>query len=217
MTDSYRPPRQVRSRKTLDRLYRAAERLFAAAAIVEVTVPQLAAAADSSVGAFYARFSGKDDFLAAFYEQYFAEARQRLSGQLAPEVWAGRTAEEVVRGVIALRADYYVSRRALLAPLLLHVRLKGDERFVRPARLLSDDMFARYRELLACPRTDLPAAPPLDTVRHGVIAVDAGLREYFVFGRGSSATSARHRAFVDDCATMLWLLLARAAAAKGAK
>jgi AcrR family transcriptional regulator len=208
MEDRFRPPRQERSRKTLERYYRAAERLFAERAISDVTVPQLADAAESSVGAFYARFAGKDEFLAAFYRQYFDEARERFGRQLSPEAWSDETAEGVVRGVIALRADYYVSRRELLAHLLLHVRLTRDDRFVRPARMLSDEMFVRFRELLGSRRADLPAPPPVDAVRNGVITADAGLREYFVFGRGSSSESADpHRAFVDDTATMLWLLL----------
>jgi AcrR family transcriptional regulator len=211
MKDSFRPPQQERSRKTLGRFYRAAEALFADEAISDVTVPKLAAAAGSSVGAFYARFGGKDDFLAAFYRHYFTEARERLLGQLEPGAWVGKTAEAVVRGVIALRADYYVSRRRLLAHLLLHVRLTRDDRFVRPARMLSDEMFARLRDLLGAGRADLPTAPPVKAVRNGVITADAGLREFFVFGRGSSSASAEpHRAFVEDTATMLWLLLSQA-------
>jgi AcrR family transcriptional regulator len=211
MKDGFRPPQQERSRETLGRFYRAAEALFAAEAISDVTVPKLAAAAGASVGAFYARFGGKDDFLAAFYRRYFIESRDRLLGQLAPGAWTGKTAEAVVRGVIALRADYYVSRRRLLAHLLLHVRLTRDDRFVRPARMLSDAMFARLHDLLLSGRADLPAAPPVETVRNGVITADAGLREFFVFGRGSSSASAGpHRAFVEDTATMLWLLLSQA-------
>jgi AcrR family transcriptional regulator len=212
MTEGYKPPRQERSRETLDRYYRAAEQLFAEVAVSDVTVPGLADAAQSSVGAFYARFSGKDEFLAAFYRQYFAEARERLGEQLSPEPWAGKSAEAVVRGVIDLRADYYVSRRKLLAHLLLHVRLTRDSRFVQPSRALSDEMFARFQELLGSRRPGPRVAPSVDTIRNGVIIADAGLREYFVFGRGSSSTSIEpHRAFVNDTATMLWLLLARAA------
>jgi AcrR family transcriptional regulator len=212
MKNSFKPPRQERSWKTLGRFHRAAEALFADEAISDVTVPRLAAAAGSSVGAFYTRFGGKDDFLAAFYRRYFTEARERLLGQLAPGAWAGKTAEAVVRGVIALRAEYYVSRRRLLAHLLLHVRLTRDDRFVRPARMLSDETFDRLRGLLGSGRADLSTPPPVERVRNGVITADAGLREFFVFGRGSSSASAvRHRAFVEDTATMLWLLLSQAA------
>jgi hypothetical protein len=98
----------------------------------------------------------------------------------------------------------------LLAHLFVHVRLTHDERFMGPARAISDDMFARLQSLLSQRRGDRPVVPGMDTIRHGVLTAEAGIREFFLFGRGAdSASVAPHREFIEDVGTMLWLLLLR--------
>jgi AcrR family transcriptional regulator len=212
MYDVAKRPQQDRSRKTLDRYYAAGKRLFAATAVSEVTIPQLVEAAESSVGAFYARFAGKDEYLAAFYRHYFAETRERLMNQLGANQWKGATSEQMVRGVVSQRAEYYISGRKLLANLMTHVRLTNDKRFMEPARALSDDMFARLQSLFAYRRSDLPGAPTADAIRNGFLTAEAGIREFFLFGRGAaSASVAPHRGFIKDVGTMLWLLLSQSA------
>lgn len=200
-------PQQPRSRLTLRRFHEAGRKLFARSPIVEVTVPALAREARSSVGAFYARFKDKDEFLAAFYEEWCADGRTRLEGELSPERWKNLSARAMIQGIMRLRAAYYIEHRSLIRNLLLHVRQAKDERFVTAARQVTDEAAGRFQALLPG-RRDLKAIPADEDVRRALIISDAPLREWLLFGRGSTVTSvADEEPFIDDVAFALWTLL----------
>ena len=76
-----RPPKQARSQQTLERLLVAAETLLAERPWEQIGVAELCAAADASVGAFYARFTDKDallDLLADAYRTDMARFAEQL-------------------------------------------------------------------------------------------------------------------------------------------
>ena len=90
-----RPPRQARSQETLDRILDAAEALVAEKGFGDATVADIARRAESSVGAFYARFKDKEGLLYALYERYFEQAnataaRSRIPIRRAPRASASR-------------------------------------------------------------------------------------------------------------------------------
>ena len=71
-------PMQARSRRTMERLLNAAERVFVRDSFAGATVAGIAAAARVSVGAFYGRFADKAAFLDAFFERLFALSRSEI-------------------------------------------------------------------------------------------------------------------------------------------
>ena len=64
------PPQQVRTHATLGKLLDAAESLLDEKSWSEISVAEIAAKADSSVGAFYRRFSDKDALLHSIHERF---------------------------------------------------------------------------------------------------------------------------------------------------
>jgi AcrR family transcriptional regulator len=72
-----REPLQDRSRRTLERLVAAAARLLEEHGPDAVTVTGVAREARTSVGAFYARFSGKEEMVRYLGERWLAEALER--------------------------------------------------------------------------------------------------------------------------------------------
>ena len=70
-------PKQTRSKKTLERILSAARNLMALEGVDSVGVTEIVAAADSSVGSFYARFDGKEDLVRVLHERLWAEASSR--------------------------------------------------------------------------------------------------------------------------------------------
>lgn len=72
-----RPPQQARSRRTLERLEKAALELVSRDGPDSVTVAQVVARARSSVGSFYARFQGKDELFLHLAEGLRREALER--------------------------------------------------------------------------------------------------------------------------------------------
>ena len=107
-----RPPKQARSRETLDRIASAALELMEEGGVEHATVATIVKRAGASVGSFYARFPGKDDLILYLQDRIWAEATERWDQALAAHDWSALSMESVVEGVVGLllrsfRADYH--------------------------------------------------------------------------------------------------------------
>ena len=96
----FRPPRQDRSRKTLARIMDAALDLMAERGVEGTTVHDVVERAGSSVGSFYARFSGKEELLRHLEEHGWEGARERWDRALAEPGLEALPLERVVDGVV---------------------------------------------------------------------------------------------------------------------
>ena len=99
-----RLPKQHRSRRTLQRISRAALELIAQNGVEGTTVGAIARRAGSSVGSFYARFDGKSDLLRYLDEHIWETIEQQWSEALADGLM-DRPIDELVRGLARLYAD----------------------------------------------------------------------------------------------------------------
>lgn len=111
------PPQQARSRRTLERIVRAALALLDEQGPDGLTVQAVVARARSSVGSFYARFKGKEELLEYLEERVWDEARERWQAQLAERDWSSLSLEDVARGSARLLADAHRSRAIFLKSL----------------------------------------------------------------------------------------------------
>ena len=107
-----RPPKQARSQRTLDRISQASLELMEEGGVESATVAAIVERAETSVGSFYARFSGKDDLIRYLQDRIWSEARNRWDAALAGQDWGALSIESVVEGVVTLllrsfRADYH--------------------------------------------------------------------------------------------------------------
>ena len=119
-----RPPRQARSRHTLDRMLAAAEQLLGERAWDRISVAEIVAAAGTSVGAFYARFDDKDALLDLLADRYRADMA-RFAEQLATAVRAApqRDREQALRNFIKSLVKAHRARRTVLRALALRALL----------------------------------------------------------------------------------------------
>ena len=106
------PPKQARSRKTMDRIAHAALELMEEGGIEHATVASIVERAGASVGSFYARFGGKDDLILYLQDRIWADARDRWNSALQAYDWGEFSLESAVEGVVGLllhsfRADYH--------------------------------------------------------------------------------------------------------------
>jgi AcrR family transcriptional regulator len=72
-------PRQKRSRHTAERFVAAALDLLKSRTFAELSVAEIAAAAERSVGAFYQRFGSKDDFLEVLLVAFFERGAEQAT------------------------------------------------------------------------------------------------------------------------------------------
>ena len=111
------PPQQARSRRTLERIVRAALAILEEEGPDGLTVQAVVARANSSVGSFYARFGGKDDLLEYLEERVWDEARERWQTALTERSWSGLGMEALAEGAVRLLADAHRSRASYLKAL----------------------------------------------------------------------------------------------------
>lgn len=147
------PPRQGRSQETLDRLLDAAEELLATRGFDEITVPEIASRAKSSVGAFYARFKDKNGMLHALHQRTCDEAYEAMQRGLDPADWEGLGVAEVIRVFVASLVELHRERPGILLAVLDRARVDVEirsrhealRRFI--ARCLTDLLLARRDEI----------------------------------------------------------------------
>ena len=147
-----RPPRQVRTQASLDRLLDAAEALLAEKCFQDAHVSEVASRANTSVAAFYRRFRDKDALLHALHERLCEEAYAIAEDALAPEHWEGADISSILESVVPFLISALKGREALdrmlrfvleqLARLLLERR--GEIRHAEPEAAVS---FALYQLL----------------------------------------------------------------------
>jgi AcrR family transcriptional regulator len=110
-----KPPQQLRSHKTLERLLDAAEELMIERGYDGTTIADVARRGGSSVGAFYARFADKDALLRCLLSRFVEQAVATSNAAFEPARWDGMTIEEVFRVGFAFVVEMYRRRTRLVA------------------------------------------------------------------------------------------------------
>lgn len=161
---------QARSRRTMEKLFTAAERVFVRDGFAAASVAEIAREAGVSVGAFYGRFADKHAFLEAFFDRSFERSRAEIdAGALAAA--SDGTAAGRVRAYVAQRVGHYRDRR----PVLLAVQAwlasgGGGGAYARRRGELADHA---VETVLALVGEDLAAAgaDPAEARRRAAFAV----------------------------------------------
>jgi AcrR family transcriptional regulator len=183
----FRPPKQERSQRTLDRIATAALELMEEEGVEGATVGAIVNRAQASVGSFYARFPGKEDLVRYLQERVWTEARERWDEALSLEAWEGLPMTKVVEGVVglllrSLGADHH--RRRVL----------GRDRTADPAAAELALSFHEYilstvTPLLLARRGEMSHPEPEAAIGFGYRVVVGAIRE-FIAMEGARALSA---------------------------
>jgi AcrR family transcriptional regulator len=176
----FRPPQQVRSRVTLDRILDAAEQVLDEKAFGEATLAEIMERAGVTVGAFYRRFPDKDALLHHLDERFFAELHRRADLVLDPARWPGAPARDIIAEFIAQAVDVYSTRRGLLRSLFL--RARTDIVLQQSAMKVNEHFIDKLRTLLLPRRDEMTHPNPERAVELGFMMVVGALRELVVFG-----------------------------------
>ena len=182
------PPRQARSRATLDRLLGAAADLLAKRRFEEATVADLVKRAGSSVGAFYTRFPDKHALLQCFDEQLFERGQQLWEQFLDPARWAEASIEEIVAALVARLVQKRRQHRGLLRSLALYVRSHPEPRFRQRAERLNLFVTRRLTTLLLARRGEIRHPAPARAIALGLSLVDSTVREAILFADAGLVT-----------------------------
>jgi AcrR family transcriptional regulator len=180
-----RPPRQARSQETLDRILDAAEHLVAEKGFADATVAEVVRRADSSVGAFYARFRDKDGLLYALYERYLEQAMATADVALDPARWAGATIAEVLRAVVPFLVSVYREREGLIRAFVLRNHL--DPEFRARQERLSHHVNDGLSRLLLARRAEIGHPDPRRAAAFGLTFTVNTIENVVLFGEMRSS------------------------------
>lgn len=211
-TTALNPPKQPRSKRTLERLVAASLELLEEEGPGGVTVQAVVARANSSVGSFYARFGGKDDLLHYLAERVWDEALERWNAAVDSAAWSEMTLAEITEGAVGLLIDVRRSRVGHLRDLDRMVG--GGDAYERFRRRVVDSL-----ELLLLEReAEIVHARPELAVRLGLTAVlgvvDAGL---VVQAEEAQTPEEGRELLLHECTELLLVYLTGGAAERGSE
>jgi AcrR family transcriptional regulator len=206
-----RPPRQDRSRASLERILIATETLIETKRFEDVTIGEIVRLSGSSVGAFYSRFEGKTGLLPCLYERYDAWIGRVSERLFAPKRWERLGLDARVRRIAALAVRAYRRRRGILRSIVLHARAHPED-ITMPQREHRQEQYRRLSELLLERRSEISHPQPEEAVRFALLMLGAVARERILFGDAphpSSVPISDRRLAIEIAGAMLAYLTQR--------
>lgn len=196
------PPRQARSRETMEALLQAGERLLERETFEMMTVQEVASRAGVTTGAFYARFGDKAGFLRALEERLYASFGGGLEEELDPERWASTRLLSLVRELIRRMLKGYRARRGLVRAIALAART--DPALDRRLARFNREKFIRPLENILLGRDDIAHSEPANAIRFALFLLANALSAHAVFPESNPiGLSVSDEVFVENLASAL--------------
>jgi AcrR family transcriptional regulator len=194
--EGFHPPRQRRSRESLRKLTRAVDELLVAGGPAELSVRDLVARAETSVGAFYSRFDDRDAALIYTSHVFWERSRRLWSEHLAGARWVDCSAAVIVAGVVRtftriMLAD--ADRLRAFVRLSLSVPGTGVvEKIGEHDRFIA----AAFAELLTSRPGEIRHESPREAAEEGFRHVLARVRDFVVFEGAGPRDPGRERRLI---------------------
>lgn len=168
-----RAPQQDRSRRTLDRLVKAALDLIGERGVDGASVQDIARRARASVGSFYARFKGKEDLLRYLELRLWSDVDDAWERALAEQDWSEGTFEDLVATLVGVLVE--VNRAGARQRRVLEAR-RGPETSSEAARAFEARLGDDIRTLLLRHQDRIAHDDPSRAIDLSVAAVRGILR-----------------------------------------
>lgn len=181
-TDVRHSTRQERSRRTADAIVSAARALLSERDFDAVSVADVAARAEVSVGGVYARFPDKAAIAVAVDVSLMQDAHRAIVRAMGEQALAGLPAQGVIEAYVRTMVRFFARHRRVMRTLALRVR--GDERHAvqDDVREFSQKMHRLLCERLSARRAEISHPDPDRATEFGIMMVSAAAREVVLFG-----------------------------------
>ena len=172
-TAAFRAPKQARSRRTLSRIIQAATDLVAERGVDDITVQQIVARANSSVGSFYARFDGKEDLLDYLERRVWEDARAHWDAAVEDGGLDDLSLAELMPGIVRLLLESARHEATIRRALRSRQIRRGPS---LAARDFHDHVQTGIHSLMLARRSEMVHPDPEGAVVIGLQVVLGGLR-----------------------------------------
>ena len=179
-----RRAQQTRSRETEERILRALGELLAEKPLDRLSIAEIAARAQVSIGGFYARFASKEDALLVLsYDGYVTDMVARAAVILDPGRWRGAGVGPIAEAYFRMMIDGGQRYQAILRELVQRDR-------TAPETFLAQDSLERFKEGVTFPfrrlllerAGEVTHPDPERAIAIGFSACSSALRETVLFG-----------------------------------
>ncbi|MCB1686265.1 MAG: TetR/AcrR family transcriptional regulator [Pseudomonadales bacterium] len=173
------PPRQDRSRATLERILEAATALLETQVWDDIAISAIARRAQSSIGSFYARFADKNALLDHLDERYAAELTDLLEAHMKEARAAAWSLEERAGHLLQALITYHRTRRGLLRTLVLTARAGNSSRYRARSQRINAALPVLVENFKQCGELH---GPDLDArLHHALTFTFSALRDQLLF------------------------------------
>jgi AcrR family transcriptional regulator len=191
----FRPAKQARSSRTLDRILQATRELLHEKEFEEITVAEIVQRARSSCGAFYARFASKEALLPALYDAYIRSLPTETTLWSDPSAWGERSLKDRVAKMVRFVIQDYRATRLFMRPLALYVWQNSQAISPENRQFSSEKHRASCAYLLEC-RDEITHPDPERAVDMIAFILPAIGREKILFGDAPHASTVQ----IEDAA-----------------
>lgn len=187
----FRPPRQERSRVTVERIVRATQELLAERGSDTVTVQQIVARADSSVGSFYARFDDRDAAVRYAEQRFWDAIESRWDAYLDDARWNGKGVLEIVARLIRDLVRAMMADRARLRAFLVQAFAHPESGLAERTEALDRRIARGVVDLLRAADATIAEARPAWMPETGFVCVLGAIRDAVVLGEDAPEADRR--------------------------
>ena len=207
-TAGIRHPKQTRSEHTLERILRSGTALIEERSYDEVTIADIAARADISVGGFYSRFSNKEALFSALQLRLGEETESRAAAALA-EDWSSTSLLELVRVIVAGNVELYRKYRGVLTVVHLRTRVLRDDDEQQSITAHNERLVGQLTALMLKKRTEITHQKARQAIRVAIACMSSMLRDAIVFNDTSLYPEPKdHRVITRVVAQVMYRYLA---------
>jgi len=175
-----RPPRQLRTQQSLERLLDAAELLLRDKDFEDIPVSEIALRAETSVAAFYRRFKDKNALLHGLHERFFDEAVATAEVALDGQRWEGADIREILGSIIPFLIEV-IQQQETLQRAVYRLALSDAAMAERSLRLRRY-VLGGLSGLLLARRAEIKHPSPETAVAFGLVQLGALITEYYLTG-----------------------------------
>lgn len=183
MPETVLPALQQRSRKTLERLLKAAIEVLNAEGLDGATMPRIAARAGMTPGSIYRRFPDKDALLKEVFLRMLEGNYQGNQQFFMPDFWEGKSLADICRFMIETTLQGHSRHRGLLRAFTSFTLQHPDTAFVRKSEELQWKTARAVADLFLTRRSEMHHPDPESAVPFALLMIGISATSVLVLPR----------------------------------
>lgn len=180
---TYKPPRQRRSRESLERILDAAESLIRERGFDSMTIADVVQRSGSSVGSLYGRFDNKIGLLQAVQLRYHARVQNAIFAAFSGDHPRDESLEDAVGRIVGVLCRHVLNEPELFRAFVLEAVF--DARVRAQGERTNAQRRNKFVDVLLTHRDEIRHRDPEQAARWSYSACMALLRERITFGEGA--------------------------------